>query len=636
MTDEVGGATPLDEILAGDDPSAALTDWMVGYLASLDAGGEAQAHTRLRDRWPRAGCWRDLRSLVRAKRRKLREAEKHGENWEEEDAADERPEIDLSDELHVAVSAAERALATSEAEVFFQGGGVGLVRIMRASNEERRGNVWREAGAPTLGVAPPEWLASVLSCAARWYVWRKGEDGGHEKVYKPGPTKEIVAALRQQSTFQHLRFLAGVSDGPVLRQDGTLATTPGYDPTTGQLITERVAVYPPVPPEPSREEALIALEMMLEPTEEFPFVDDVDRSAAAALALTLLARPAIPGPVPLWAVTAPTAGTGKSLLAGAAVQIGTGRRPAIVTWPRRSEEARKSLLALAVAGDAAVLVDNIEGDLASAELAAALTAGEIRDRLLGESKMVTAPWSAVLIATGNNLTLKGDLARRVVPVRMDARCEAPDERGGWKRPDLTAFVRKHRPRLAVAGLTVLRAHAAAGRPRPEGLGPPLGSFEAWDQQVRAAVAWVGLPDPLGRRAELRAADPERESFASLLHAWRAWFGEDAATARGAIDAASTDLYGDEESKEIQAGLREAVAGVVRKGPPTTQTLGYALRKLAGRPVEGLILESAGRCSTTRAVTWRVLEADVAVPTGVEVRETETLSSSAPPEPAWWE
>jgi hypothetical protein len=49
-------------------------------------------------------------------------------------------------------------------------------------------------------------------------------------------------------------------------------------------------------------------------------------------------------------------------------------------------------------------------------------------RKLGKSEAVPVPTNCLIIATGNNLTFRGDITRRVVVCRLDARQERPDER----------------------------------------------------------------------------------------------------------------------------------------------------------------------------------------------------------------
>ena len=592
----------FDEVLTGDDPLASFGDEVVKQLAGMEPEDLARAFANLRERWPKAGCWRELKTAVKTRRREAKsERASSGE--------DGRPDIQADGERHIVVAEAETALAVREAEVYVRGGGVGLVRILPA-DPAAPGPIRREGGTPMISTAPAAWRGAVLSCAARWHVMRE-VDGVVEKRYLPAPPREVVDALASMGGWPRLRFLAGVSEGPVLRPDGSIASTPGYDPASGYLLIYDREAWPASAGVLDQTEARTALDEMLAPTAQFPYVDETDRAAFAALVLTILGRVAIDGPVPMWGMTSPTAGTGKSLLARLAGMVGSGRVSATATLPRRAEEVRKVLLSVALSGASVVLFDNVTGEVESGELCAAITAGEVSDRVLGESRQVTAPWRTVVTMTGNHLTPRGDLVRRSILVRLDAECEAPDERDGWEIPDLLAYVRENRPRLATAGLAVLLAHAAAGRPRPASLGSPLGSFETWDRVVRAAVSWASGVDPLERRIDARTADPEWEAIATLFGAWERALGATSATTQDVAAAADSSAMKDydEDGKTRAADLRAALETLVDRGMVTSRSIGYVLRRLVDRPTDGKVLRRDGRSSKTKGVRWRLASLD---------------------------
>ena len=58
----------------------------------------------------------------------------------------------------------------------------------------------------------------------------------------------------------------------------------------------------------------------------------------------------------------------------------------------------------------------------------ALTAESVPGRLLGTNDTREMPLSIVWLASGNNMAFKGDMARRVVPIDLDAKMERPEER----------------------------------------------------------------------------------------------------------------------------------------------------------------------------------------------------------------
>ena len=250
-----------------------------------------------------------------------------------------------------------------------------------------------------------------------------------------------------------------------------------------------------------------------------PFASEAHRAAWVAATLTPQARFAFHGPAPLFLIDANVRGCGKSLLTDCTSEITAGREMARMALPRDDEEFRKRITALAIAAEPLILIDNISGTLGSASLDAALTATSWSDRILGQTAMASGiPLFATWYATGNNVILAADTARRTLHIRLESPEENPEERSGFRHPALLAWIRQERGRLAVAPVTILAAYCAAGRP-DMGL-RPWGSFEAWSALVRQAVVWVGMPDPAETRVELsRQSDREAAALRQLLAGW---------------------------------------------------------------------------------------------------------------------
>jgi putative DNA primase/helicase len=159
----------------------------------------------------------------------------------------------------------------------------------------------------------------------------------------------------------------------------------------------------------------------------FPFAAPTDRAVALSAILTALDRRAMQI-APLHAFTAPTGGTGKSLLVDVIAMLATGRLMPVISQGRTEEELEKRLGAALIAGDVAISIDNCEHLLQSAFLCQALTQRQLNIRLLGLSQNVETPVNASLFATGNNLIVEGDLTRRTLLYSLDARCERPELR----------------------------------------------------------------------------------------------------------------------------------------------------------------------------------------------------------------
>ena len=180
---------------------------------------------------------------------------------------------------------------------------------------------------------------------------------------------------------------------------------------------------------------------------------------ALSALLTILDRRSMSA-APLHAFTSPAAGTGKSLLVDVAAVLAINQPMPVISQGRTEEELEKRLGAALLAGDIAIALDNCDDPLQSTFLCQALTQQRLNIRVLGASKNVETPVNAAMYATGNNLTIVGDLTRRTIVCSLDAHCERPELRtfGG----NMLETVRVDRGRLVAAALTVLRAWHVAG------------------------------------------------------------------------------------------------------------------------------------------------------------------------------
>ena len=164
---------------------------------------------------------------------------------------------------------------------------------------------------------------------------------------------------------------------------------------------------------------------------DFPFRDEADFENALAYALTLLIRPGLPvGEVsPMFLVTAPREGVGKTLLIDVLNAAVTGAPTETRTLGDTPAEIKKELGA-ALRGAPEVLVfDNVspEKRLDSASLASLVTQVRGAFRVLGASEEQTYENRVTTAYTGSNIELTPELVKRVV---RDTACGSRDRREG--------------------------------------------------------------------------------------------------------------------------------------------------------------------------------------------------------------
>jgi len=328
--------------------------------------------------------------------------------------------------------------------------------------------------------------------------------------------------------------------------------------------------------------------------EDFPFPNQEHKATWLAALLTALARPAIDGPCPLFLFDANCAGAGKSRLCDIISILATGRVMARGAYPDDNVEMEKVILSIAMAGDRFVLFDNVPtgGAIGGPALDRALTGRTWKGRPLGRTEWTPElPLDCVFFATGNNLGLRGDALRRVVPCRLETQEDRPEERTGFKIPDLLEHVKENRGRLVAQGLTILRGYIVAGRPDP-GLTPM--DFTAWSGLIRNAVHWACAIDPCETRKQLVTDDEEANTLKALMRGWASLCSirnETAMTAAAALKALDLAPSG---NAELQA-LRDVFMSWSHDDRlPSAKTVGKHLGKRRGRPCDGKCLERGGR------------------------------------------
>ena len=418
-------------------------------------------------------------------------------------------EITIGTDEPRVIDEAIEAIATRD-NVYQRGGS--LVQIIQGVKPPR--GIARSEDAPRITPMRYPRIREHLADAATWLRPAAGEDEA-EEIHPPD---WVVKAIDARGQWSGIRRLEAVVESPILRADGSVLQAPGYDLETGIYFRPQCS-FPAIPARPTRDDAIRARDALLEVWEDFPFAADAHRAACLAGVLTPLARYGFAGPAPLELVDANTAGSGKSLLIDTTAIITTGRPMARMSLPRDDDEMRKRITSIAIAGEPETLIDNVGNAFGSPSLDAALTATSWSDRFLGRTEMASnIPLYTCWYATGNNVALVGDTTRRVIHVRLETSEENPEERSGFRHPDLLGWVRQERPRLTAAAVTILAAYCTAGRPDMKL--KPWGSFEGWSDLVRSAVAWIGMADPGASRTDLAStADREAVALRQLLNSW---------------------------------------------------------------------------------------------------------------------
>lgn len=502
------------------------------------------------------------------------------------EASGERPEIRITTNVSATINQALAALNTADLPLYQRGGQ--LVHLTRDAAPQ--GMNW-EPETPSLRPVKFGRMFEMLSYSARWVKGRQTPQGYQEEPALPPKFAVEGVFAREQWPF---RRAIGMAEIPILRPNGTIHDAPGYDVETGFLYEPPRRFSVPWPKqELTQELAAAALDALYEPLQDFPFADPWHRTAAVACLLTLVGRPAIDGPVPLFAFTATTPKSGKSLLADLLYWITTGRDTPRMAPGKDDEEMQKQITGAARLGVQAVLFDNIEEPLGGPSLDAALTARVWQGRVLGGNDFYIGPLRTVFMATANGIAIKGDMAQRVIPIHLEPEEEQPELRTGFAIPRLRSWVLTNRARLVSAALTMLRCHAAAGRPSAT----HLGAYEEWNDVVRNCIIWAGGEDPYKGVAQMvEGADERKGQMRDLLESWREAFVGQAVW-----------LSELPERLDRHPGLAQVLKLLAanRDGSINWRSVAFLFRRSRGRVYGGLRLERSEE-KRHGAVGWRVV------------------------------
>ncbi len=315
-----------------------------------------------------------------------------------------------------------------------------------------------------------------------------------------------------------------------------LINTTGYDTSTGVYAAMPDEVHPVIL-QPTLAEVVHALTVLWWSVRLFPYAEPVDEPVMLTAMLTAIERPLLPT-APGFAFDAPVQASGKSLLTKVLAEL-SGTTPVMSPQPGSSgeQELRKSIFAMLLEGRRVIVFDNVIGEVDSASLAAVYTSPTYSDRILGKSSSGTVPTNALILMSGNNITLKGDLPRRVLKCRIDPKTETPHQRSFNFDP--AAMVRDHRQQIVAAALTIIIGFITLGQGIALGRGRTA-SFDLWDDIIRQTVCWLAdlqkrgllpsgqtpdglacpsLVDPLDAIADAIAVDPGLLQLGRLLDAW---------------------------------------------------------------------------------------------------------------------
>jgi len=509
----------------------------------------------------------------------------------------ERPTILVCPPESQVAEAARKALATVPG-VYGRRGRLVHVHVHAGQDGKRI----MPSGTVGIRDAGPAWIRERLSEAVDFERNSRFQDGPLRASMVP----EWLGRMVLEAPGAGFPELRAVVTMPVLLSDGTIHDEP--ESLKDGVLYLGPPDFPTIPQFPTRLDAEAAWNRLQVIVEDFPFATDpspdAHRAAWLTSLLTIVGRYAFDGPCPFVIIEANSQASGKGLLAQVTCTIATGQGAPVMTCPRDEVELKKGILPVLMDGTRVQVLDEVHTGFGGRAWNGMVTSSSYRDRLLGASSLVEVPNDCVWICTGNNVGLAPDTTRRCLPIRLEPMEEHPEDRTGFRIPDLLAYVRTHQPELIRDALTILQAFHLAGRPT-SGL-KPWGSFEGWSALIRDAVFWCTRIDPDCRQALASVADTGRIIHADLMAELHAAFGSSPFTTNSLLEKSAT-------IPSLFAALEAAFPS--KDGRLKAVSIGKRLPSFRRRPVSGLMLDRNPTVDRRGGAVWFVCQVNVAtIPT----------------------
>lgn len=424
----------------------------------------------------------------------------------------------------------------------------------------------------TASTITPALLARLLADHTFTYREKGTGDVREEEII---PSADARAAILAGKTWPGRPALRGIIGAPVLRPDGTLLQKRGYDPATGLYLAPTVEL-PQVPDAPAAKRVTQALDFLLDRfLHDFPWKSPADRANYVALLITPIVRRFLRDVLsPFGLITASMPASGKTILTSGPGLL-YGQR--VFSWTHNEDELRKTVTGAMETVEGTIIFDNLEeGAIINSAVLARLITGDVwSDRRLGSNKVASFPNNRLWLATGNNLSVGGDMASRTVLVQIDPNMPRPEQRSNFALGRLDEWILESANRATLLGhlLVLVLDWTRAGAPRARVEG--MRQFTSWAAGAGGFLEHHGIKDFLGNADAVREIDEDDATWRAFLATWHRKYGEQRLTAHELRTSAEPDYAFPGPPRDPWDGvfLTDARSGKV----PNPKSLGRMLR-----------------------------------------------------------
>jgi hypothetical protein len=266
----------------------------------------------------------------------------------------------------------------------------------------------------------------------------------------------------------HLPIAKGVITSPLVLPDGELIVGQCFDRRLGLLVRTPPELTPYLPSiaECTPQAVADAVKFLCQDFLVDVTTDLSGKALTIALMVTIIERALLPAR-PGFMVTAGQQAAGKTTLLHAVSMAVLGHYANAIPYSTSEEERRKRMMAGLSAGHPLMAWDNIRaGSVISCQkIGLAMTSPTYNDRILGESFESSVPATTIQAFTGNNISAGGELASRILLIRLLTRLLYPDNRS-YAHPRFMDWIQRHRVEILRALYVILLGNFHERTPDP--------------------------------------------------------------------------------------------------------------------------------------------------------------------------
>jgi len=400
-----------------------------------------------------------------------------------------------------------------------------------------------------------------------------------------------------------LKYLQAIQSWPTITPKGHLLHLQGYDTETKLYVSFDHGLLDYYKKGAGRDDAIVSIKWLQEVLlAEFPFESEHDRDGVIAALLTAVmirVQPIAPG----FLFLAPIQASGKTTLIEIIFRSVFGIPAAASRWHDREEEMAKFILSMLREGYPGIVFDNIKANstIDSAEVAKLITGEEYQNRILGVSQTARLPANVLVTASGNQISVAGDLVSRMLPIKLVPDIEDPSKRK-FSRRDIVGWTDKHRSETLSHLLTILSAYFKAGS-EIDTLIPTR--LPAWDRTVRSAMIWSGCKDPNNLFDRNKSEDLEGQATSTLISSLHDYFKDKLFTTKDLTRV--MQMSREQPTPEVikTQSIFESITELLDGEQPTSRSISKIIRSIDGRVAGNLQLVKSTNKGSGGVLKYRV-------------------------------